>query len=89
MSRNRDDWVSQRAYAIWEEEGRPQGRGESHWAQAHREFEQLEATKASADGSDLIEKLKVAGRLMRAYDQASEVQDNQRSRRKAAGRRLS
>jgi hypothetical protein len=85
MSRNRDDWVSQRAYAIWEEEGRPHGRGESHWAQALREFEQLEATKASADGSDLIEKLKAAGRLMRAYDEA-ETQDIRRSRRKAASR---
>ena len=85
MSRNRDDWVSQRAYAIWEEEGRPHGRGESHWAQALREFEQLEATKASADGSDLIEKLKAAGRLMRAYDEA-EVLESESSRRKAAGR---
>ncbi|MGR9170284.1 DUF2934 domain-containing protein [Rhizobium sp. KDH_Rht_773_N] len=85
MSRNRDDWVSQRAYAIWEEEGRPHGRGESHWAQALREFEQLEATKASADGSDLIEKLKAAGRLMRAYDEA-ETQNIRRSRRKAASR---
>ncbi len=85
MSRNRDDWVSQRAYAIWEEEGRPHGRGESHWAQALREFEQLEATKASADGSDLIEKLKAAGRLMRAYDEA-ETQNIRRGRRKAASR---
>lgn len=85
MSRNRDDWVSQRAYAIWEEEGRPHDRGESHWAQALREFEQLEATKASADGSDLIEKLKAAGRLMRAYDDV-EVQDNRHSHRKTAAR---
>lgn len=85
MSRNRDDWVSQRAYAIWEEEGRPHDRGESHWAQALGEFEQLEATKASADGSDLIEKLKAAGRLMRAYDEA-EVQDNRHSHRKTAAR---
>ncbi|MBB3594636.1 hypothetical protein FHX08_005040 [Rhizobium sp. BK529] len=76
MSRNRDDWVSQRAYAIWEGEGRPHGRGESHWAQALREFEQLEATKASADGSDLIEKLKAAGRLMRVCEEpVFEVKD--------------
>ena len=88
MSRNRDDWVSQRAYAIWEEEGRPHDRGESHWAQALREFEQLEATKASVDGSDLIEKLKAAGRLMRAYDEASEAKDDRRSRYKAASRQL-
>jgi hypothetical protein len=88
MSRNRDDWVSQRAYAIWEEEGRPHDRGESHWAQALREFEQLEATKASVDGSDLIERLKAAGRILRTYDEASSEQENQGGRRKAASRRL-
>ena len=42
MSHNKDAWVSQRAYSLWESEGRPDGRGESHWAQALREFEQLE-----------------------------------------------
>lgn len=68
MSRSKDDWVGQRAYALWEAEGRPDGRGESHWQQAAAEFEQLELTKASADGSDLIEKLRTMGRLMRATD---------------------
>lgn len=84
MSPLKDVWMSQRAYAIWEEEGRPDGRGESHWAQALREFEQLEMTKASADGSDLIEKLKAAGRLMRAYDAPAEAQDNKPAGRKTA-----
>lgn len=68
MSHSKEDWISQRAYALWEAEGRPQGRGDAHWLQALGEFEQLELTKASADGSDLIEKLRAAGRLMRAYD---------------------
>ena len=68
MSRSKDDWVGQRAYALWEAEGRPDGRGESHWRQAAAEFERLELTKASADGSDLIEKLRAMGRLMRALD---------------------
>ncbi|MBB2712040.1 DUF2934 domain-containing protein [Rhizobium sophoriradicis] len=65
MSHTKDAWVSQRAYSLWESEGRPDGRGESHWAQALKEFEQLELTKASPDGNDLIAKLKAAGRLMR------------------------
>ncbi len=85
MSRNRDDWVSARAYALWEAEGRPNGRGESHWAQAIREFEQLEATKASPDGSDLIERLRAAGRLMRACDEAHAAADSRPARRKPAG----
>jgi hypothetical protein len=85
MSHNKDAWVSQRAYSLWESEGRPHGRGESHWAQAMREFEQLELTKASADGNELIEKLKAAGRLMRAYDEAAPaVENDPQIKRKAA-----
>ncbi|NZD53376.1 DUF2934 domain-containing protein [Rhizobium leguminosarum] len=78
MSHNKDAWVSQRAYSLWESEGRPDGRGESHWAQAMREFVQLELTKASPDGNDLIEKLKAAGRLMRIYDEAAPALENDR-----------
>ncbi|MBX5244509.1 DUF2934 domain-containing protein [Rhizobium sp. NLR3b] len=76
MSHIRDVWVSQRAYSLWESEGRPDGRGESHWAQALKEFEQLELTKASPDGNDLIEKLKAAGRLMRVCDGAVAAVEN-------------
>ncbi|SCB60238.1 Protein of unknown function [Rhizobium aethiopicum] len=76
MSHNRDVWVSQRAYSLWESEGRPEGRGDSHWMQALKEFEQLELTKASPDGHDLIEKLKAAGRLMRVYDGAVAAPEN-------------
>jgi hypothetical protein len=61
---SKDDWVSKRAYALWENEGRPEGRGEVHWQQAASEHELLELTKASADGSDMIERLRSMGRLM-------------------------
>jgi hypothetical protein len=30
--------IRQRAYHIWEREGRPEGRHEQHWAQASREI---------------------------------------------------
>ncbi|MBB3918464.1 DUF2934 domain-containing protein [Rhizobium fabae] len=83
MSHNKDAWVSQRAYSLWESEGRPEGRGESHWMQAMREFEQLELTKASPDGNDLIEKLKAAGRLMRIYDEPTLEVENERQRKAA------
>ncbi|MGO6906948.1 DUF2934 domain-containing protein [Rhizobium ruizarguesonis] len=78
MSHNKDAWVSQRAYSLWESEGRPDGRGESHWAQALREFELLELTLSSPDGIDLIEMLKAAGRLMRIYDEAAPAVENDR-----------
>ena len=68
MSRSKDDWINQRAYSIWEEEGRPHDRGGAHWQQAAAEYEQLERTRASADGNELIEMLRRTGRLMRAAE---------------------
>ena len=64
MNDTRDDWINQRAYSLWEAEGRPEGNGGSHWAQAAGEFERLEKTRASADGSELVAKLRAAGRQM-------------------------
>jgi Protein of unknown function (DUF2934) len=31
--------ISARAYALWEEEGRPDGRALAHWLAAEREFQ--------------------------------------------------
>lgn len=41
-----EDRIRQRAYEIWEREGRPEGRHEDHWHRAHREL-----TGEDADGS--------------------------------------
>ncbi|MDM9625454.1 DUF2934 domain-containing protein [Rhizobium sp. S152] len=68
MFRSKDDWINQRAYALWEAEGRPEGRSGQHWQQAALEYEQLERTRASSDGSDLIDRLRAMGRLARAGD---------------------
>jgi hypothetical protein len=65
MFLSKDDWINQRAFALWEEEGRPDGRGGEHWQQAAREYQMLERTRASADGRDLIERLKTLGGIMR------------------------
>ncbi|TWF42234.1 DUF2934 domain-containing protein [Neorhizobium alkalisoli] len=40
MSIDRDEWISQRAFAIWEEQGRPHGFDGEHWAQANMEWEE-------------------------------------------------
>jgi hypothetical protein len=37
MAEHKDDWIRQRAYALWEEEGRPSGKDAAHWEQAARE----------------------------------------------------
>ena len=34
-----EDRFRQRAHEIWEQQGRPDGRQEEHWAQARREIE--------------------------------------------------
>ena len=48
-----DDWqdrVRERAYAIWEREGRPEGGADRHWAQAEAELraEERGGTEAPA-----------------------------------------
>lgn len=34
-----EDEIRQRAYAIWEQEGRPEGRQEEHWRRASAELD--------------------------------------------------
>lgn len=48
----------QRAYAIWEEQGRPDGRDDDHWRQAVAERDALERTKASSDGREVLVKFR-------------------------------
>jgi hypothetical protein len=36
---DREEIIRQRAYRIWEEEGRPEGRDRLHWDQAAREVD--------------------------------------------------
>lgn len=36
------DWIARRAYALWEEEGRPAGQDETHWLTALNDWERLQ-----------------------------------------------
>lgn len=38
MGSSREERVMQRAYEIWEQEGRPEGRQEEHWRRAEEEI---------------------------------------------------
>ncbi|TAV99796.1 DUF2934 domain-containing protein [Rhizobium ruizarguesonis] len=58
MSDRRHEWISKRAYAIWEEQGRPYGRDDEHWRQAVAERDALERTKASSDGREVLVKFR-------------------------------
>jgi hypothetical protein len=50
MDRMDTDWIAKRAYAIWEEEGRPEGRHESHWKLAIHDFESMQETVGALAG---------------------------------------
>jgi Protein of unknown function (DUF2934) len=46
MEADRDDKIKARAYQLWEEEGRPEGRAEQHWFTA-KESVAVEENQAS------------------------------------------
>jgi hypothetical protein len=49
MSDVRLEWISKRAYAIWEEAGRPHGQDAEHWDQAARERDEFERVALAED----------------------------------------
>lgn len=53
------EWISKRAYSIWEEAGRPHGQDAAHWEQAARERDEFEqvalAPETKAAKKPLIE----------------------------------
>jgi hypothetical protein len=52
MSSERKTSVEQRAYKIWEEEGRPHGRDQEHWHRAERDLAgRTDATKTPGASS--------------------------------------
>lgn len=55
---DREQRIRERAYSIWEHEGRPDGQAERHWRMAERAVEELEEGRVSVDatGVPLTEK---------------------------------
>ncbi|HZG30727.1 MAG TPA: DUF2934 domain-containing protein [Ensifer sp.] len=43
MQRSREEYIRERAYQIWEKEGRPFGHHDRHWQQAAEEWSTAEA----------------------------------------------
>lgn len=54
MSDDREGRIRERAYRLWQDEGEPHGKHDTHWQQAESEFagEQPDATPEPQDGSD-------------------------------------
>jgi hypothetical protein len=61
-----EDRIRQRAYELWEQEGKPEGREGEHWEQACREIE-------AEGGSPLTEFETASGRLGSAADALREI----------------
>lgn len=58
MQGDREDRIRHRAYEIWERAGRPEGRGEEHWAQACAEIEAEDRTAATAEPVAMVAAVK-------------------------------
>ncbi|WP_312948518.1 DUF2934 domain-containing protein [Agrobacterium sp.] len=53
MTDAKNDWISARAYALWELDGQAHGKDVQHWQQAAAEYERRDRTRASVDGADV------------------------------------
>ncbi|WEX10435.1 DUF2934 domain-containing protein [Chelativorans sp. AA-79] len=53
MTTEREDRIRRRAYELWEQEGRPEGREWDHWVQAAREVEAEEGGHAGPGGAEI------------------------------------
>jgi len=51
MDENLEQRIRERAYEIWENEGRPEGRGDEHWDQARMEYAEARDEQAQTAGS--------------------------------------
>lgn len=47
MQVSSQEWISKRAYTLWESEGHPHGRDSDHWEQAKHEYALMENTRAT------------------------------------------
>ncbi|WP_430037627.1 DUF2934 domain-containing protein [Neorhizobium sp. BT27B] len=48
MGNDREEWISKRAYELWEQAGRPDGQDGEQWAEASAEWD---AGRAHKNGS--------------------------------------
>jgi hypothetical protein len=56
MASDLEKRVQERAYEIWESEGRPEGRHHEHWQQARAEFSEAQSEATAQKGRGRKEK---------------------------------
>ncbi|OWV84612.1 DUF2934 domain-containing protein [Rhizobium sp. R693] len=84
MTETREEWISKRAYALWEEEGHPTGRDFVHWEQARAERQALEGSAASPDGQEVKTRKRVTS-TPKANGAAKATAPKKTASRKSAG----
>jgi Protein of unknown function (DUF2934) len=57
-----EDRVRERAYALWEKDGRPDGRSDQYWQQARSEVNTEDAKSSSESSDDATEKRQMPDR---------------------------
>lgn len=78
MEANRDDKIRARAYQLWEEEGRPDGRAEQHWYTARESLAVEESQESTylpietGTGAEPIEALENSGEFPTLTDQGEQ-----------------
>lgn len=85
MADERFEWISRRAYAIWEAAGRPWGCSEHHWEQAVKEREIMERTRASADGAEILARFRKTPTKHQADDDGQEPEEKTQSEARRFG----
>jgi len=56
MSGNRDERIRERAHAIWDREGKPEGAAQRHWQQAETEIEKEDSAPKKAAAKKAVAK---------------------------------
>lgn len=54
MPEQRDEWITKRAYELWEQAGRPDGQDLRLWEQASTEWEAREVPDNPAESSPAV-----------------------------------
>src|SRR5690554_1012675 len=50
-----EERIRQRAYALWEEQGRPEGREAEHWDEARRQIEEEEEEGSESEAANRVD----------------------------------
>ncbi|AGB75577.1 MULTISPECIES: DUF2934 domain-containing protein [Rhizobium] len=79
MADERFEWISRRAYAIWEAAGHPWGCSQHHWEQAAKEREIMERTRASTDGEEILARFRKTPAKQQADDDGQESEEETQS----------